>query len=51
MGLEFGPVVHDRQQLGEKPVICILGSTTFNDPKTEETVVAVLAASPDGLCQ
>eukprot|EP00435_Cladocopium_sp_Y103_P070117 s2_g34.t1 len=26
-----------RRQLPEKPVICILGSTTFNDPKTEET--------------
>lgn len=25
-----------RRQLPEKPVICILGSTTFNDPKTEE---------------
>lgn len=30
-----------RRQLPEKPVVCILGSTTFNDPKTEEKVTNI----------
>lgn len=34
-------VARIRRQLPEKPVICILGSTAFNDPKTEERVNSI----------
>eukprot|EP00438_Fugacium_kawagutii_P001269 Skav224317 [mRNA] locus=scaffold227:486315:487049:+ [translate_table: standard] len=30
-----------RQQLPAQPIICLLGSTTFNDPNTEERVIAI----------